>query len=108
MQGDLLMLNLPTYDNVIQLRDDTFLCSELYLDLHAKDLVRKGTYLAGKPGLGNYKVLIYSTDKSAYFPESGLYLKDNPIPHLIEPIEIQVPTKANPLITYYVWHLYFL
>lgn len=118
-----MALDLPVHDLVI-IRDQEFLCSNLFLKMKIKELLRQqpglqfvGTELfsgfeKSKRSLETNKPIIphiiFSYNKPILFKEGGLYLKDNPVPQIVVPHRLEVPTKDNTLQEVYIYSISFL
>lgn len=88
------MINLPVYNDLQIIKDNSFYCSDIMVLYKVRELIQKGKKFLGWNAIkynnfDSFPTIIWTTgDKATLFTEGGVYLKDNPIPHLINPIEV--------------------
>lgn len=104
-------LPLPILDDIVIIKDLTFRCpvSEELKYILEKNILKGthyiGTLLFNRSLYDTIPVVITTRqEKPTLFPERGVYLEGNPIPHLIEPEKVHVEEFE----WYWVYKIYFL
>ena len=103
-------LALPTDSSLRIIKAGTmFKCRDSVLKIKILDMIKEGKQFVGTVAVKtNSKdeipsVVLNIGPNPVFFPEGGIYLPNNPIPHLVNPVKI---TLFNT--TLWVYNIYFL